>query len=147
MDIENEILQPEIEIVAPSERKRGRGRPPSEPKLDTVGVDGEAIPKARKKSKPADEKKLAKQLQGIHMIFSAMSGFSELQISDAEADALAIAIQNTADEYDLSLSGKTGALIQLLGAAAMIYIPRAVVINAKIKAARAVDVQHEPTNN
>lgn len=128
---------------APPERRR-RGRPPKSETLDAERIPGSsgasstARPSRQKKPKSAaDVGALAKQLAGLHVMASMMTGIPEVQISDAEATMLAGGIMGVADQYDLSIDGKTGAAIQLLAAAAMVYAPRILAIKAKAKAAKA----------
>jgi len=45
------------------------------------------------------------------------------------------------DQYSLSVDGKTGAAIQLLAAAAMIYAPRAFMIKRRLEEQRKVAEQ------
>lgn len=96
---------------APEPPKRGPGRPKGSGKK-TTGKSSGVSPS------------LGKHLQGLHAMVGMITGIREAFISDQEAEALADAIGAVAKEYDLSLSGKTGAAIQLLGAAAMVYVPR-----------------------
>lgn len=150
-------LTPEIETVAP----KRRGRPPGSKnataaKLEEKPIDNKSGVPETKRGRPrktenyGDEARarFAKQVQGIHVMAAQLSGFAEFQISDPESSMLADAIINTSQEYGLSLSGKTGALLQLLGTAAIIYIPRFSVINQKVKARKAqvVDVQPVAAN-
>ena len=128
---------------APPERRR-RGRPPKNESLDaekipgSTGAASSARPSRQKKPKSAaDVGALAKQLTGLHVMASMMTGIPEVQISEGEATMLASGIMGVADQYDLSIDGKTGAAIQLLAAAAMVYGPRLLAIKAKAKAAKA----------
>lgn len=126
------------EEVAP--KKRGPGRPPKNPDAPTA----EKIPnnpsgatggvKQRKKT-TYDLGLLTNQLVGIHMMAYQMTGIPELQIAPQEGAALASAVIAVAEQYDLSIDGKTGAAIQLLATAAMIYAPR--VMSVKKRAAEA----------
>lgn len=100
---------------------------------------------SRKSYTQADMGAMAQQLQGLHMMAAATTGLGELQLSDKESIALAGAIVNISEQYDLSIDGKTGALIQLLGTAAMIYAPRFLSVNARIKAAKAARNSAAPT--
>lgn len=126
--------------------RRGRGRP--------FGARTRAIPlqetpvgteptneapqdqpkQQRRRKSTVDAGALAKQLRGIHALAAKIlpiqgpDGSKLLELSDVEATQLADAVAGVAKEYDLELSGKTGAAIQLFGVAAMIYGPRIYVI-------------------
>ena len=141
-----ESANPAPETTVPKRRGRPPGSKnnaskPLEEKSVNSGTDQPAAKRGRPKkvdtfSAEAKER-MARQVQGIHMMAAQLSGFGEFQISEPEAVMLSDAIINTSNEYGLSLSGKTGALIQLIGTAAIIYLPRFAVINAKIKAKKA----------
>lgn len=143
----------------PAEEPRKRGRPKGSTK-NNAPVDKPEIekildeqngtvpesekPQAKKRGPKGGTKAsveaMANQLVGVHQLVSMVTGISEIQITPDEGAALAGAIQSVCDEYGLSISGKTGAALQLLAAAAMIYGPRAVVIHQKVKAAQARDI-------
>jgi hypothetical protein len=128
-----------------SSPRRGRGRPfgsrtKADPLQETpvTPENGEAPtdapPKTRRRKSTVDASALAKQLRGIHSLAAKLlpipgpNGTKLLELDDTEATQLAEAVAAVAKEYDLELSGKTGAAIQLLGVAAMIYGPRIYVI-------------------
>ena len=115
------VLEPDIIELTP---KRGRGRPP---KTETVG--SETVKKTVKR-KPSSNNvdNLSKQIEGLHIIASSMTGIKELIISPTESSMLASSIITVCDEYNLSIDGKTGAAMQLLATAAMIYAPRIISI-------------------
>lgn len=129
------------EIQAPKKR---RGRPPKNPELkEQSTASGESKPKRAytKKSERVtfdsdSARKLAKQLEGIHLMVASITKLNELCISDTESMMLAQSLQTMSAEYNLSLDGKTGATIQLVATCAMIYVPRVIVINNKIKQAQ-----------
>lgn len=119
-------------------RRRGPGRPrkdgsigaPVPPAATTIPPGADKL-KAKPGRKPkkvvvtdAEKTALGKQIVGLHLIASMTFGIPELVIQEAEGELLASAIVNVAEEYGLSLGGKTGAAIQLVGTAAMIYLPR-----------------------
>lgn len=126
--------------------RRGRGRPfgartRATPLQETPvqTENGEqptdAAPKQQRRRKSTvDASALAKQLRGIHSLAAKLlpipgpDGTKLLELSDIEATQLAEAVAGVAKEYDLELSGKTGAAIQLFGVAAMVYGPRIYVI-------------------
>lgn len=126
--------------------RRGRGRPygarTKASPLHETPVDTEngeppqdAAPRQQRKRKAqVDAGALAKQLRGIHALAAKLlpipgpNGTKLLELDDEEAKQLADAVAAVAKEYDLELSGKTGAAIQLFGVAAMIYGPRIYVV-------------------
>lgn len=145
-----EIVDPQLgpetvengpEITPPKKR---RGRPPKSDRLGEQPTSGGAATPKRAYTKKAERvvfdsdstHKLAKQIAGIHLMSASITKIGELQINETEAMMLAQSIQAVSSEYDLSLSGKTGAFLQLLATAAMIYVPRIMVINAKVKASQ-----------
>lgn len=128
--------------------KRGRGRPPKNGGEKTTA----AKPQKTAGKKAADVDAFAKQLCGIHMLAAMATGLPELQISEPEGAMLAKGISAVCEEYGLSVDGKTGAALQLFGAAAMVYVPRYFAINAKMQAAKkareaeqAVDINPAPS--
>src|SRR2546423_10441970 len=129
--------------AAPQPPKRGRpfgslNRNTSAPRLTetTVSADGaqpapDAEPqRRRRRMKAIDKSQLAKQLIGIHTIAAKLTQMPFVAIDQTEADMLADAIDNVAREYDLALDGKTGAFIQLMAAAAVVYGPRVMMYQA-----------------
>lgn len=145
---------PEAGTVPP----KRRGRPPGSGKkspLDEKPVEstsaGDTGPKRGRPRKAPEydgesRARFAKQVAGIHMMAAHLTGFGELQISDAESVMLGDAIINMSLEYGLAMSGKTGAALQLLAAASVIYIPRLMVIDKKIsESKRASEVVINPT--
>lgn len=120
----------------PVRRKRGRPRKdanagaPIAPGTTPI-PEGSDKPRNKPGRKPkkviitdAEKTALGKQLVGLHIIASMAFGIPELVIQENEGELLASAIVNVAEEYGLSMGGKTGAAIQLVGTAAMIYLPR-----------------------
>lgn len=115
------VLEPDIIELTP---KRGRGRPP---KTETVGSDTVKKPVKRKASVNSVDN-LSKQIEGLHIIAASMTGLKELIITSPEATLLSNSIIQVCEEYNLSIDGKTGAAMQLLATAAMIYAPRAIAL-------------------
>lgn len=115
----------------PIKRKRGRPRKDGSTGAPQVeGIDGSSLPPrpTRAKKKQAysaeDVKMMGKQIAGLHIVVSQMTGIPELQIQEAEGQMLAQSIVNVCDQYDLAIDGKTGAFIQLIGVAGIVYAPR-----------------------
>jgi hypothetical protein len=117
-------------------KRRGRGRPvgartQSAPLSETPVADVSEPPpqpqQRRRRSKAVDTDLLAKQLTGVHEIAAKVTGLPFIKLDQQEAKILADAIAGVAREYDLALDGKTGAMIQLLAAGAIVYGPRVIV--------------------
>lgn len=153
-------------------KRRGRGRPfgsrTSVPPLaeQPVGAEsGEAQepqPKRRKRrSSQVDTEKMRKQILGVHQLVSKavqhLTGDENLaklvQLDDTEAGMLAEGYAQVAREFDIEVfGGKTGALLQLIGAAAMVYGPRLVVFrhyqeSTSRRGPVTVDSTAEPAGN
>jgi len=139
----------EIPVDSTPPTRRGPGRPSNAEKAAraaaAAGVKSEKVGAAPKVDKPSKRgakmsadalNALAKQIQGIHAMAAMMSGIGILQISNEEAGLLAHGISAVSEEYGLALDGKTGAALQLFGAAAMVYAPRVLQIAAMRKAAQ-----------
>ncbi len=162
MENTEQIEQPQLpempEIVAPVESepqieppKKRRGRPPKNPELseEKIGADTGAKKRSYKKQTndaPIDSANLAKQIQGVHIAAATITGLRELVISEGESVMLAESLVAVSREYGLAISGKTGATIQLIAAAAMIYAPRFIVINERIKKSKAQVVDFSMKN-
>lgn len=103
-------------------------------------LPGKRGPKPGRRKKgmtPEALENMAKQIQGLHHIASVATGLEELRINEMEAAMLSRALTGVSEEYGLSLSGKTGATLQLLGVMAMVYVPRLGAIKAKAAARKA----------
>jgi hypothetical protein len=136
---------PEPQAANPPRKRRGRPftarttAPLNENPVGTENAGAAAPPddqpkQQRRRKSTVDVGALAKNLKGIHALAAKMvpikgpDGKMLLELDDTEATQLADAVAQVAREYDLELSGKTGAAIQLFGVAAMIYGPRVYVI-------------------
>ncbi len=148
-------------LVSPGETPPPTKRPGTGTMSDPLQIDNvdEAPPK--KRGRPAgstttkhktaaknDNETLAKNIAGIHAMAAMMTGIPEVQLSEDEAQMLASAVDGLSREYGLKLDGKTGAAIQLIGAAAIIYGPRAIAISARLSAAKKASeaAQNEKTD-
>lgn len=140
----------------PVRRKRGRPRKDGTsgaPVSPAVSIpQGSDTPKAKPGRKPkkvsisdADKTALGKQIVGLHLIASMTFGIPELVIQEQEGELLASAIVNVAEEYGLSLAGKTGAAIQLVGTAAMIYLPRYFAMQTRVNKKNEVVIPQKGT--
>lgn len=133
--------------------KRRRGRPPGSGKTGSAkspeqieaGADS-GKPSKRAKAAQFDKQArelFAKQLLGVHTLAAQITGIGELQLAPPEGAALADAVCNTCEQYNLAIDGKTGAFLQLAATAAMIYAPRYMHFAARVRAQQAntVDVR------
>lgn len=130
----------------PKPKKRGRPSNADKARMEAEQIEsGGATPKSAA-SKPRKQKAsyseadiglMAKQLVGLHQIAAMATGIPEIQIAEHEAALLAAAIVNVSTQYDLAIDGKTGALIQMVGVAAMIYVPRLGAVSKRAKEAKA----------
>ncbi len=151
-------METEEQIV--TETPKRRGRPPKVREAAPTQEVPHAIPdetptaekarrgrKPRAKKEPIDTNVLARQLMGVHLIAAKVAKMPELAIDAEESELLAKGIAGVLVEYDIPMSGKTAAWLGLLGAAAMVYAPRAVVIAEKKREAsnpQAVPSQAQP---
>jgi len=139
------------EIIAPRENseppKKRRGRPPKNPNLQAEKVDSSSAPKTRKVKTSYDEGLLTQQVVGIHMMAAQFSGIPEVVITPDEGKALAKSIILVADQYELSIDGKTGAFIQLLATAAMIYAPRFMMVKHRMSQTVEAETRVVPSEN
>lgn len=129
--------------------KRGPGRPRNEDRAPPARKDGKptATPTpgatlgtaAKVAFAPTkdDVDRLARHIEGLHMIAALATGIPEARLTSKESESLAIAISAVAAQYDLAIDGKTGALLQLAGAAAMVYTPRVFAYRARLKRAKS----------
>jgi hypothetical protein len=111
----------------------------------TVSADIEAIgaPKPEpeaKDEKPARRKskavamgpdKFAKSLQGLHKGAAFLSGVPELALEPDEAKMMADALFGIFEEYEIEISTKAAAAVNLAGATMMVYGPRLVALRAR----------------
>lgn len=136
---ETNIEQAAIDETIPPKRRRGRPSKAEKLQEQNPGESGSAAKEKRQYQKKKGNydtdsvEKLARHIVGIHSMASKITRIPELEMSEIEGAMLADSIVNVAREYDLSLSGKTGAMIQLIGVAAMIYYPRFDSINERSK--------------
>lgn len=126
-------------------KKRGRGRPPKDAPVspDAKPVEAGSAPTSKPKPRKGkvnlngtDRSLLAKQIQGLHQVAYVATGIPELQIEEAEAVMLSDALANVAEQYDLAIDGKTGALLQLMAACGMVYVPRFLHVQKRVAEAK-----------
>lgn len=125
------------ETAAPGEAPRKRGRPPG---------SGKGKPAAEKSAsrKAQDTAALAHQIKGLHSLAAMATGLQIMQISDQEATILAAGVNAVCEEYGFALTGKTGAALQLFAAAAMVYAPRIMYLQAEKAKQKAADNPNVP---
>ena len=141
----DEVVIPSIEEGEQPKRKRGRPAKVKEaPPVDGAQpiIDEKKRGRKPKKKEEMDPKFLGRQLVGLHLIAVKLTHIPEIAIDGEEGELLAEGIIGVIKEYDISVNGKTGAWLGLIGAAAMVYAPRAVVIAEKRKQTL---VNHETT--
>jgi hypothetical protein len=148
---------------SPPRIKRGPGRPPGarnkvngEAPPETVNpVDPGAGAPPRRGRPPGSRKTitgeeinaLAQQIQGLHIMASMATGIPELQLTPNDAVLLANGILAVSKEYGLAISGKTAATLQLLGACAMVYVPRLIAVKQRADARRQAAADFETAKN
>ena len=148
---------PEIVPEKPTEPvKRGRGRPrivredaPSPDASININASAEARPRGRPPGKTASKKHevdipaLATQLQFAHRAAALVFKTPELALDKDDCETLAKSLAALMREYDIALSGKTAALLGMLGACAMTYGPVFMLVKERKAKERAniVDVQ------
>jgi hypothetical protein len=87
-------------------------------------------------------------LMAIHAMAAKMPGMEIVAIADEEAALLASAMARVGEEYDLAISGKASATIQLVGALAVVYGSRVVmVIDARKKKKPELSVELGDSGN
>lgn len=136
-------IEPEVQVIpeVPSEKLKPKL---SKKKSNATTLD-EEVKKVDeepvKPKKPTIKKKaistedlasMAGQLQALHMMAAVITKIPELQLSSGEAEALAKSLAEVQKEFGFQISGKTAAIIGLIGTGAMIYLPRAPSISANI---------------
>lgn len=117
-----DALSEGAEIAEPTKKRAYKQRAP---KIKPETLDANETPSRKPRAKKASIESSAKQLEGIHKMVAMLPNMGFMEINPAEARILAEAMAGVAEEYEIQISGKTGATIQLLSAAAMIYAPRA----------------------
>lgn len=145
IDIKPEPASANPEPFSGEPPKRRRGRPPGSKNqaqpLSETPIDGTAQPaqpqKRRRRVSAIDTEKLTKQVKGLHEMLAMMLQEEKMRLTDTEAVMLAESYAAVSREYDLALDGKTGALIQLAGTCAIIYLPRFAYMQKKFKQRKA----------
>jgi hypothetical protein len=143
--------------------KRGPGRPPG----SRNKTNGEATPEpvnpvdpgasaTPRRGRPPGSRKtitgeeinaLAQQIQGLHIMAAMATGFPELQLTPNDAVLLANGILAVSKEYGMTISGKTAATLQLLGACAMVYVPRLIAVKQRADIQRQAKADFDAARN
>lgn len=133
------------EAVEPVRKRRGR-----KPKNETApapesGPTVEADKPVRRRSRKVNANSV-QQIIGIHKMISMLPGMEVFAIQENEAQILAEGMQGIADEYGVTMSGKTGATLNMVAALAMVYGPRGYMLYQQHKATTAPPALPEPTS-
>lgn len=147
------IIEEEIQEVTPTENVepvKRRGRPPGSknkvqespdsPKPVNIDANQEkrrGRPPGSGTKKVVDKSALSKQLLFAHAVAAKITGIDDIAIDAGEAEILSSSIATLMQEYDIALSGKTAAMLGMIGSLAIVYGPRIVLINEKIKQTKA----------
>lgn len=136
MATKKEVESPEI-IEEKSEFSPVQVELPEEPvKKETRGrkkgvKNGESKPAL--KAPKLDKKTFALQVQGVHAAAAQVLRSPELEINTAESEALATALIDISQHYNIAVNPKALAWFNLISVAAFIYVPKvgAIVERAK----------------
>lgn len=122
-------------VEAPRKRGRKRRVVTEKPLEEAQAIPEEKLERKKRASKktPLSAEKLARQLQGVHLIAAAALG-PEMAIDEKEAEMLAESVVTLAKEYDIVPSGKAVAWTGFVTTVLMVYGPRMPVVMSKIKA-------------
>lgn len=126
----------------PKERPAGEGEPtaPQHPGEKPQPKRGRK-PKAKAKATPEELETLAESLYGIHAVLAKALSMPELMLDAQASRTLAVGVSRMQEEFGFEVSGKTGAVLAFLGAAAMVYVPRVIAIKARVHAQQAQQAQ------
>ena len=95
---------------------------------------------------------MAARIQGLHAIMAIVSGLPELAISESEARSLAVAVDGVCVEFGIAVTGKVAAILSLLAAMGMIYVPRGLAVAERRRRAKqtgnlsVVDARNDETS-
>ncbi len=144
----NETVETPIEIP---QVKRGRGRPKGSgnkaketTNTETETINTGSFSKPGRKPKAKSTPNLARQIEGIHKMVAMLPGLEVMAMSADESAILAEAMTGVGDEYGVTISGKTAATLQLVGALAMCYGPRILYMREMAKKRKAEMVPPNP---
>lgn len=109
-----------------SDPKPKRAYKPRASKVQSETLDASETPIRKPRRGKANIEKSAAQLEGIHKMVAMLPNMGFMAIAPEEARILAEAMAGVAEEYDIQISGKASASMQLLAAASMVYAPRVI---------------------
>ena len=121
-----EDVTPEVE-----EKPKRKPRKPREPRAEQLQNEPfDLVPPPAKKRKKAsgNAKTMASVLAVLHSTIFSLVGAAHLDLSADENLALATALDNLADEYEVTVDSKTAAWLNLAMVAGSIYGTRAFMI-------------------
>jgi hypothetical protein len=119
-DTDNEDLV----VAKPRRKRRTKAEMQADAGAASIDLGGATSTPAKKRKTKGDLG--ARQIQGIHAILAQIPGLDCMMLADEEAAMLAQAMAGVAAEYDIEISGKTGAIVGMVAAVGMIYVPRAI---------------------
>lgn len=126
---------------APSPPPALEPEPPLEPAQRAASPGPKAPPvgagptrRGGKAANPKDIDTLATQIVGYHMMLAGFMNAPIMQVNLIEARILAEAVLQVQDEFGLEIGGKAGAVLGLIAAASMVYVPRMFAYSMQMKA-------------
>lgn len=139
---------PESNDSAPeiTEPARKRSYKPRAPKIKEETLDASEAPARKPRRSKSSVENTAKQIEGIHKMVAMLPNMGFMNISPEEARILAEAMTQVSEEYNVQISGKTAATIQLFMAASMVYAPRVVYAVHERKKRKAQEPVMPPEN-
>ncbi len=134
----------------PVAKKRGRppgskSAPPDPLAAQPIGPESTARRgRPRKPHIELDPSAIARQVKGLHGFAAMLTGLKELNLTDAEAEELAKASVNFSREFGYEPNPKLLAGLELIGVAGVIYVPRVMLIIARIQEMKAKRAAAQP---
>ncbi len=143
-----EASKPQTEAERIEAIGSGEASQTGQAKPDAAMSEGPAKRRAKGATMGAD--KFAKSLQGLHKGAAFLAQTPELELDDSEAKMLADALYGIFEEYDIEISTKAAAAVNMAGAVMLVYGPRVAVLRGKAirraKAAKAPKMPDEKFN-
>lgn len=144
--------RPQVSGKAAPPVAKKRGRPPGSKNAPTDPVAAQPIEpgsvtrrgRPRKPHIELDPSAIARQVKGLHGFAAMLTGLKELNLSDAEAEELAKASVNFSREFGYEPNPKLLAGLELIGVAGVIYVPRVLLIIARIQEIKAKRAAAQP---
>jgi hypothetical protein len=132
----------DLAVAKPRRKRRTKAEMQADAGAASIDLGGASSTPAKKRKTKGDLG--ARQIQGIHAILAQIPGLDCMMLADEEAAMLAQAMAGVAAEYDIEISGKTGAIVGMVAAVGMIYVPRAIHVVKSRKKKPAVVPQPLP---